>query len=452
MKWIGKGKIPTKNADKVKLANAGFAIAKELFNVELYFHQALIFSYGIDKTDKYQRVLAITTSRYGKSFTLALIALYRAKFLNEKILIMSADDDKANIILSEINSRLQNSHTIFRDGLDPTDKFERLATTISKKGLSYYNAGQIHSVSLKAQNGKSQAIGFGADCMIIDESALVDNTGYDMAMRMLLESPNFKLIEISNPHRKNHFFKSYNSNEYKVIHINHETAIQEGRISQELVNSLRDSMTERNFRIFVECEFVDKDDSIKLFDVNNFKWSKELSSYSTVTMGVDLARFGDYTVVCGFDFEKRMTFYKRLPHEGLDIQEEKIINIWRSLGCPIVRLDARGLGVAVADSLLNSMGSSLIPIQASNKSNLQMFSNLSLLSEKRSITLLDDLDIKQEIAGFERHEGKNGMITFSNGAEDGDADHDDIVYSIALACLEFTPQNAFSSLGGLIPQ
>ena len=48
MKWLGQGKLPN-NHKELKLANIGYSIAKELFNVDLYYHQALIFAKGIDE-------------------------------------------------------------------------------------------------------------------------------------------------------------------------------------------------------------------------------------------------------------------------------------------------------------------------------------------------------------------------------------------------------------------
>ena len=66
--WIGRGNIPTLNADKVALANVGYGVAKEMFNQDLYFHQALILAYLIDIED-HPKINVILPTRYGKSFT-----------------------------------------------------------------------------------------------------------------------------------------------------------------------------------------------------------------------------------------------------------------------------------------------------------------------------------------------------------------------------------------------
>lgn len=427
------GTIPTKYKNLEFQATGACEVVNALFNQDLYFHQALIFYYGMSKI--YNRIAIITPTRFGKSFTLSLVALYHAKIKRKKVTIVSSDMDKASIIFKEVTKNLVKADPIFREGLVGDSKVENLTTQISKKGLSWIDGGSISCVSL-SESRKSDdvkgggGIGFGAEVLLVDESALISDENYSVALRMSLESPDFKLLEISNPHRRNHFYNTMHDKSTTKVWIDCYDAIEQGRISIEQVNELKELMTVREFNSYVLCQF--QESGKQVFTLKPEHLIKTLSKEKTVTLGIDLARFTDYTVLVGFDINKRMTFYERYTGLPFDIQKLRIVNTWINLGCPQVYIDQTGLGLSIFEDLKISIPR-IIGFQFTNSSKTDLVQNLQRLIESGKLQLLDDPDIKAEFANFEFQETKGGMITYNAAV----GKHDDVIMSIGLACLEF---------------
>jgi len=443
MKWLGQGKPPNNHAE-IKLANIGYSIAKELFNVDLYYHQALIFAKGIDE-ENHRNLFIITTTRYGKSFTLSLVALYWAKVKNKKVKILAHNTHYANVIMSEVSKNLVNACDFIKEGLTATDKFERLALQISKSGITYPQGGSIHAISLmQSSNRSSQAIGFGADIVMIDESALVTNQEHDIALRMSLETQKFKRIEISNPHKRNHFYRDFNNPKYSKIHVNHQTAIEEERITEEQVEALAENMTADNFKIFVESEFLDNGSNNKVFNIakcNRQKCPPDAPRINeTIVLGVDVGRYNDYTVVVGYDSNIKPTYYERFTGVNLEVQAEKIKSLWAELNYPKVYVDKGGIGQGLYDNLFLTIGSRLIGIQFNNSNKQGLVQNAQLLIEKGRVTIPDYPEVVEEMMEYEMYQNRSGLITYSNPeqlAENGEMLHDDCCIALMLALQEF---------------
>lgn len=431
------GTIPTKYKNLEFQATGACEVVNALFNQDLYFHQALIFYYGISKI--YNEIAIITPTRFGKSFTLSLIALYQAKIKNKKVTIASSDMDKASIIFKEVTKNLVKADPIFREGLVGDSKVENLTAQISKKGLSWTSGGSISCISLSESRKNDDVkggggIGFGADVLLIDESALISDENYSVALRMMLESSEFKLVEISNPHRKNHFYKTMHNETTTKVWIDCYDAIEQGRITIEQVDRLKEGMTSREFNSYVLCQF--QESGKQAFTLRPSNLIKLLSTEKTVTMGVDVARFNDYTVVTGFDVNGKMTFYDRFPKLPFPVQKPRIINIWSSLGCPQVYIDRTGLGISIFEDLQLSIPR-IIGVNLTNSEKVDLIQNLQRLVESDKVQVLDEENIKTEFTNFECEETKGGAVTY-NGAP---GCHDDIVISVALACLAFKISN-----------
>jgi len=438
-KWKGKGLIPNQNSHLLPLANLGYATAKAIFNVDLYYHQALIFYYGI-LPDSHYRLNIITTTRYGKTFTLSLIALYRARFLNDKVLVVSHNTDTANLITTEVSKNLMRSADIVKEGLTPADKFERLAIEVSKNGITYPTGGSIHSVSLHEGGRGSGGIGFGATCLLIDESALVNDEEYSIAVRMALESQTFKKIEISNPHKKNHFYRSISDKTQTNIVVDAQTALEETRINPDQVEELRATMTSKKFEVFVNCKFTDDNDVESVFRIT--KTEPHLSKNITISLGIDLGRYNDSTVLYGLDKDCKATLCERWTNISFEVQKPRILDIWAKLGYPMVYLDMTGLGQGVFDSLKPLLGNRLEGIKFNNSIKLDLIDNAQLLIENGTHLLFDDPELIHQHKIYQKQETKTGLRTFNAPA----GEHDDCVIAVALALHEFRPSKQYRAL------
>lgn len=434
--WIGRGNIPTLNADKVALANVGYGVAKEMFNQELFFHQALILAYLIDIED-HPKINVILPTRYGKSFTCALSALYRASQNRDKVAILAPNPDKSHIIMGEVTKALTTSSPIIRNGLSISDRFERLATQLSKSGISYPSGGSIHPISLhESRIGDSQAVGQGSTFSIIDESALVSDSAYSLAVRMELESINYKRIEISNPHQKNHFYKSINDDRNTNIWLDWKTAVEEGRYTEDTVQKIKESMTPKKFKIYVECKFLDDDEQGKVFNTQKCPKSAPQKA-RTEYLGIDVARHNDYTVIVGYSYDLQPTFFKRLPHVDLPSQKELIIDIWRELEYPKVNVDKSGIGWGLFEELSFVMGDRIQGFSFTNPFINLIVQNAEMLVNSGQVTLIDDPIFLEELEWYEKSTTPSGLTTYEASIRQSEVTdeelHDDCVIAFCLA-------------------
>lgn len=430
------GKIPTKYIEFKNECEIVDEICKSLFNQQLYYHQLLIFYYGISKY--HNRIAVITPTRFGKSFTLSLIALYHAKLYNKKVIIASADMEKAGIIFKDVTKNLLIADPMFREGLVGSSKIENLTTQVSKKGLAWSSGGSINCVTLSESKKTSEVkgsggIGIGADILLIDESALISDENYSVAIRMGLESLDFKLLEISNPHRRNHFFRTMHNEKTSKIWINADDALEQERIKQSQIDELREEMTTREFNSYVLCQFQESGKTAFSLLENTF--TNNLSTNPTVVIGIDVARFTDYTVIVGFDIKHQQTFHERFTNISLDILKTRIIDIWKKLGCPKINIDCTGIGFGLFEELKNWIAN-IEGITFTQKIKADLVQNLQRLIQNDNISILKDEFICKEFANYEFYESKNGGISYSAPI----GEHDDTVIAIGLACLEFKTQ------------
>lgn len=281
------------------MANDTYLLVKGLTNNELFYSQAIIVSLGID--DFTREMLAITPTGYGKSFLFGLISNIRAGLDHRKVSVIAPDLGKADIIMGQAIDHLVNASPEIRDGLlQNVNKIDKLKQQVSKTGLSWSGGGLIKpysaSESKKSAIMKGQGmIGVGGDDYLIDESAMIGDENYAVAIRRITENEdgNYKLLEITNPHQMGHAWESYNDPDVAVIHINYETAIEEGRFDPKNVQRIKDKMrgAKREWRIYYECEWIDDNKANSLFD-GAYPEEAEVPKLSSKHAGLDCAYKG----------------------------------------------------------------------------------------------------------------------------------------------------------------
>jgi hypothetical protein len=320
----------------IKMAEIGYEVGRVYFNADLYFTQSLILGSCLNPNLLY--LLFITTSRYGKSWTLSKAALTLAGLYKKEVSIGGADEEKAKIIMGKITKSLGTSHEILKAGLEGRDKFEKAATAISKSSLGWAHGGSINTFGLSERLKNSDveggaAIGLGGDIILLDESALISDDNYSVAARMIVEKPDTKLIEISNPHRKGHFFDSYNDPETFTVHIDFRTAIEEGRLDERKLAKAKEKMTTRNYKIFYLCQFPEE---------NEFSYFKP----KTYTV---LPKIVEYYAAVDFSMGKKRENFNADPK--------------KSKGC-LTGIVVLGLGVDGQIYEVDSVGEPLTPDEA----------------------------------------------------------------------------------------
>ena len=115
--------------------------------------------------------------------------------------------------------------------------------------------GTYSEVKITSAEG---AMGLGASNIIEDESALISDHFHSFVMRMLGDQIDNFICKVGNPFESFHFRASADDPRYHKIIIDYQQAIDEGRLSTEYVEEMRELP---NFRVLYEVKFPPEDQS-----------------------------------------------------------------------------------------------------------------------------------------------------------------------------------------------
>jgi hypothetical protein len=146
-------------------------------------------------------------------------------------------------------------------------------------------------------------------------------------------------------------------------------------------------------------------------------------------LGVDLAKFNDYTVLTPFN----LTTFQVGPQDSFNkidysLQKAKIEGAYYQYNKPLVVMDSTGVGNPVVDDLVNK-GINISPFTFTYNSRNELLINLQILLEQDKIKIPDDPELLEELksAFFDvTPQGRTKIVV-------PDDKHDDRIMSLALA-------------------
>jgi len=200
-------------------------------------------------------------TRYGKSWTVSLALIVRMiTHPYEKWTVVAPTTAQASIIFNDIIEHLSDSDFL-REYLPDNfkDKADRLSHEQSKKRITFNNHAEVRILSADADNkiGAGKALmGHGASNLIVDESDLINDEIHAKIIRMIGDTPNPFLFEISNPFYKNHFYNTYMDKTTNILVADRDIALEEGRLTVEQDNIMSKLPT---YGVLYKCEFPDDD-------------------------------------------------------------------------------------------------------------------------------------------------------------------------------------------------
>ncbi len=154
------------------------------------------------------------------------------------------------------------------------------------------------------------------------------------------------------------------------------------------------------------------------------------------SMGVDLAKYQDYTVISVVDLNTmRQVYLERFNQVDWNIQKAKVESVYYRYGRPRGFIDATGVGDPIVEDLVNR-GVALEPYKFTEASRRDLLVNMLVKTEQKSIALQNNQVLKDEM-GYFRYElygdGKT-RIRVPEGL------HDDTVFGTALSLWEIPSQ------------
>lgn len=147
-------------------------------------------------------------------------------------------------------------------------------------------------------------------------------------------------------------------------------------------------------------------------------------------MGVDLAKYQDFTVITLIDLNNFQVLKQdRFNQVDWNLQKAKIEAVYHKFGKPLIYIDSTGVGDPIYEDLFKS-GMRVESFKFTEQSRKNLLDNLAIKIEQTTIRIPDNEILKNELQSFHYElAGERGKIRVCVP----EGLHDDTVFSLALA-------------------
>jgi hypothetical protein len=299
------------------------------------------------------------------------------------------------------------------------------------RALEFENGSRI---SFRSAEREDSLRGPGIDFLVIDECGSVPERAWTEELRPALSDTEGDALFIGTPRGRNWFFKWYKRGQdpdrSNTASVRAPTS-QNPHVAAGEIQDLKDEMPERTFRQEHLAEFVD--DSGGVFtNVRDAVAEYDLpvppaDAPGPFAMGVDFARFDDYTAIVVLDADGRLVAFDRLRETTWNRIETRIEQLAEEYGRVSVAVDSTRDNKIVAD--LEDAGLAVDPVNFGSRKET-LIDNLALALEGGELTLSSDApELVNELEVFEYDMTESGTVRYA--APSGFKD--DTVDALALA-------------------
>lgn len=286
------------------------------------------------------------------------------------------------------------------------------------------------TIQFKTAENPVSLLGKGIDFLIVDEAARIKDEIWFRYLRRTLIDHRGEAIFISTPRGKNWFYQLWLKgrdsfqDEYRSWKF---STFANPLLSSEELQKVQDDIPSLIFRQEYLAEFVEEANqvfrNIGQCVAGELEEPRAGESY---TMGVDLAKYRDFTVLTVMNQDGHVVFWDRFNQLDWGFQKTRIKSVAKRYGARVV-IDSTGLGDPIFDDL-QAAGVNVGGIRFTEQTKRQLIENLSILLEQRQITFPKIDQVIHELESFEcavkssglRYSAPSGMT-------------DDAVISLALA-------------------
>jgi len=283
--------------------------------------------------------------------------------------------------------------------------------------------------------------GFGYDKAFLNEAGIIlkDEYLWNNAIRPMLWEYKPQTVIGGTPKGKGLFYELFlrgldpEQKDYKSFHF---TSFDNPYLDSKLLSEEIKSMPENNVRQEIYAKFLD-DVGVVFRGVKEVAISKPRKPESghMYVMGVDLAKYEDFTVIVVYDRKDNTQVYQeRFNQIDWNLQKKKIISICKTYNNALTIIDATGLGDPIADDLIRS-GIPVEPYKLTNTSKKELIEKLIIWIEQKKLKMLALKQTVDEFNAFAYDISRTGKIRYNAPV----GFHDDIVIAHGLALSSLQP-------------
>ena len=266
--------------------------------------------------------------------------------------------------------------------------------------------------------------------VVFSEYPLMKPQVWDYIRPILAENEGWAIFNFT-PRGKNHGWKILQQSKQgdnwwsEVLTVDDTKAIPEAILFQEKKEMPTDLFEQEYY-----VKFIDGASSVfKRIDENTYTEPQELKQNKRYQIGIDLAKYQDFTVISVIDLH---TFYlvKQLKFNKIDWNEQKemIIREIRYWNKARTYIDSTGVGDPIVEDL-KRLVPSVEAFKFNETSRTQLLNNLQVMFEQNKIKIPNDPELIDELKSMQYElVGQKVKMQVPEGL------HDDRIMSLGLAC------------------
>lgn len=393
--------------------------------LKLYEHQKAVIN--VFDRHKNNQIIVVKSSRQkGKSILIQQLAL-RQTINNENTIVIIVEPT-----YSQCKRMLKQIHKGVR-------KIPGLIESVNSQDLviTFSNGSEIQLLSAASGDNIRGNTVTSNGFLCVDEAAFVkDEVMYECFP--FCDANKANIILVSTPKFKNGaFYDNYklavdNEPNFSLIDFNeYDTSML---LSRDRLEQYRKTLPKQIFRCEYLGEFIDA--TSELFGdfgkVCSNNYDKESQ---TEVIGVDWGSGTnkDNTVFIGINSQKQMNYIDCFNDVTPTDTITRLVKLIERLKPKKLVVESNSIGNVYFDMLRREINKRHIVIQltkfnTSNDTKRKIIENLQVAIQNHDIQLLDDVELKIELAGYRIESTPTGKITYN-----GDGVHDDCVMALAIA-------------------
>ena len=327
---------------------------------------------------------------------------------------------------------------------------------------------------MKTSENPTSLLGKGLDLAVIDEAARIDEGIFEGYIRPNLADGSRlgRALLISNPYGFNWFYRIFQRGtkeggvdypDYVSFHFPTAVEDKDGNVIgsnnpngvpvQEL-QALKKTTTKDKWISEYLGEFQDGsgqmfknieqcvDDGIPI--ENPSEWFEPSRGGHLYSMGVDIAKLEDFTVICVMDrMNHRLVGFWRINNVSWDLMRQKIKEVSIRYNDAEIILDATGnAGDMFVDNLAEIGVNVDTEFKYTNRNKMMLIDKLALLMERGQLRIPRVPSLVSELRSFTYHLTDAGSLKY------GSSRRDDAVNALALACWKLNDEPLENDLMG----
>ena len=388
-------------------------------------HQNQVAIHKSINTDPHKYYILNIGRQFGKTLLASNQLMYWAlNNKNVRCAWVSPVYKQSKKVFDEVHKAFRKRPEIYRN----VNRSELVLEYITGSTIQFFSAERYDNIR-----------GFTFDYLVCDEFAFMDEAAWTEVLRATVLVKGRKVLLISTPKGKNHFYNLYNlsgvNDQYKSFRM---SSYDNPLINPQEIDDARLTLPDHVFRQEYLAEFIDGGAGIFAP-----QW-EEAAGGTRFFAGVDLGRADDYSVLSIFNEQGKQVYINRWRHNTW-------ANITREITTVINQFNARvfvevnSIGDALIDQIKQQCRNpqNIEPFVTTSKSKNDAIEQLAVATQNGEVTFLpvDWLQKEFDVFTFE-YNAKSRTIKY--GAPYGF--HDDGVMATAIAynCFKESKGHQFS--------